>query len=460
VDANGNVTIVGGTTATNFPITANAYVDGAGAFASRISADGSQLIWSTTLGSPPVAAPANSTFANSVVLDAAGDVYITGITFYPIATTPGALQPAPPSGTQLTGLGAGNGFALKLSTDGTQLLFATNLATGRAPAGVAVDLAGNVWITGDTFNSNFPGPAIYAGAPNVPPGGLDFALELNANAIAVQQLFTFLPPTATQPPAFDSNGNLLLLASSGNLVRLNPANALTAPAVFAMTNSAIPQATASVGPGELVTLYGVGLGPETGVTGEPDLNGLYPTQLAGVTASVNGLAAPLLYVGHDQINFQMIFNSMAATPETLVITTPGGSLLTLQPQAAFRSIGIFVVVNEDFTANSASNPAAAGSIVTLYLTGLGSPGTTALDGAISRYANSAFEGFIAVEQDFAPGGVPVGVLYAGTAPELINGVDQVNVQLPPGLSGALVPLVVQTLGSTIVTSNPVTIYTH
>ena len=306
----------------------------------------------------------------------------------------------------------------------------------------------------------------------MPASGLDFALELNANATAVQQIFTFLPPTTTQPPAFDSNGNLLLLASEGNLVRLNPATELTAPAVFAMTNSAVPRATASVGSGELVTLYGVGLGPATGIVAEPDSKGLYPTQLAGVSVKVNGVAAPLLYVGPDQINFQMLFFSPVAAGglQTVVVTTPSGSLPGFQPQVVSNSIGIFVAVNEDFTANSASNPAPAGSIVILYLTGLGDSGPALPNGVISPSADDRFRNYIEVAEQIGTA-APLGVLYAGTAPELINGVDQVNVQLPPDLitcpTGTCsveqgLGLVVQTLPllAPVAISNTVTIYTH
>ncbi len=388
-----------------------------------------------------------------MAVDAANDVYLAG--FGSIATTPGALQ---------TG---GDGFAVKLSADATQLLFATSLSA--TVAGVALDPTGNAWVTGHTDAYTFPSFASYLGVSVIPPGGLDFALELNSNATAVQQVFTFLPPTATQPPAFDSTGNLLLLASAGNLVRLNPVTALTAPAVFAMTNSAIPQATAGVGPGELVTLYGVGLGPAVGITGEPDSNGLYPTQLAGVSVKVNAVPAPLLYVGPDQINFQMpFFNTYGGGPAGRIdVTTPGGSLLpALLPQGVYLSIGIFVAVNEDFTVNSASHPAAVGSIVSLYLTGLGNPGTT-LNGAISQSANDAFQDLIEVVPYF--GGPPFEVLYAGTAPEMINGVDQVNVQLPPGLdtcgkgicsTGSGIGLVVRTISGPLVASNTVIVYTQ
>jgi uncharacterized protein (TIGR03437 family) len=459
VGPDGSLTIAGSTTAGNFPITANVYQGGSGGFVSRISADGSQLIWSTWFGFPSeiLFSPYEVSIVNSVAVDAANNVYLTGASFGgPIATTPGALQP-----------NGADGFVVKLSADATQLLFATNLSA--TVAGVALDPAGNAWVTGHTDAFTFPSFASYLGVSVIPPCGLDFALELNSTATAVQQVFTFLPPTATQPPAFDSTGNLLLLAPAGNLVRLNPVNALTAPAVFAMTNSAIPQATAGVGPGELVTLYGVGLGPAVGITGEPDVNGLYPTQLAGVSVKVNAVAAPLLYARPNQINFQMpFFGTEGSGPAGRIdVTTPGGSLLpALLPQGVYRSIGVFVAVNQDFTANTPSNPAAVGSIVSLYLTGLGGLGE-APNGAISQSANNAFQDMIEVTATF--NGPPLGVLYAGTAPELINGVDQVNVQLPAGVdtcprgicsTGSGIGLVVKTRLGPAVTSNTVIVYTH
>jgi uncharacterized protein (TIGR03437 family) len=413
VGTDGSLTIAGRSDATNFPITANAYQGGNGVFVSRISADGSELIWSTGFGIPSatLALEKNPDFASSVALDNANDVYLTGFTYEPIATTPGVLQ----SQAQL-GQTDGNGFVVKLSPDATRLLFATNLTA--TIAGVTLDSARNAWVTGH--------------ATNIPSGGLDFALELNSDATALQQIFSFLPPTATQAPAFDSNGNLVLLASAGNLVRLNAATALTASAVFAITNSAIPLAAASVASGELVTLYGVGLGPAVGIAGKPDQNGLFPTELGGVRVVVGGVAAALLYVGRDQINFQAPFfgpygqtTGGAAAPQTVLVATPTGPLPALQAQTA-GSIGIFAVLNEDGSANSASNPAADGSIVTLYLTGLGALSSSARSGAISPSAMSTFQ--YGIEVKWATESLDV--LYAGAAPGMINGLDQVNVRLP------------------------------
>lgn len=282
VDVNGEATVGGQTNTSDFPITANVYNSAGGAFVSRIAADGSALIWSTEIGMArifPGLPPATSA-VQSLALDAAGSVYVAGSSEAPVVTTPGALQTTYSTGTAPVI----SGFALKLSSDATQLIYATNLGgtQGANLSGLVLDSGGNVWVSGFTASPDFPG------LTGMPLNGLDFALELNANATAVQQIYPLIQQTVTQPPAFDTNGNLLLLASAGNLLRLNTATALSAPAVFAITNAAIPRAAATIAPGEIMTIYGVGLGPSTGMVATPDATGAYPSALGGVSVQVGG----------------------------------------------------------------------------------------------------------------------------------------------------------------------------
>ena len=229
VDASGEATVGGQTNTFDFPITAKVYNTAGGAFVSRIAADGSALIWSTEVGMARnfPGLPPGTSVVQSLALDAAGSVYVAGSSEAPVATTPGALQTTYSTGTAPII----SGFALKLSSDATQLIYATNLGgmKGANLSGLALDSGGNVWVSGFTASADFPG------LTGMPPNGLDFALELNANATAVQQIFPLIQQTVTQPPAFDSNGNLLLLASAGNLLRLNTATALSAPAAFAIS---------------------------------------------------------------------------------------------------------------------------------------------------------------------------------------------------------------------------------
>src|SRR5205823_12575564 len=85
----------------------------------------------------------------------------TGITSSPhepglpnFPTTPNALQPnlGGPSD------GAPNAFVTKINPNGSALVFSTYLggSGGDAGSGIAVDTAGNVYVTGDTGSTDFP----------------------------------------------------------------------------------------------------------------------------------------------------------------------------------------------------------------------------------------------------------------------------------------------------------------
>ena len=125
VNANGSLTVAGATNATNFPITANAYQTVGGAFITRISADGAQLIWSTEVGiATQFLGLRFFSSVQSIALDAADDVYVAGSSGGSIATTPNALQSTVALSVYPAVL---NGFAIELSSDATQLLYATNL---------------------------------------------------------------------------------------------------------------------------------------------------------------------------------------------------------------------------------------------------------------------------------------------------------------------------------------------
>jgi uncharacterized protein (TIGR03437 family) len=408
------------------------------------------MSWSTEVGSLFLAR--YGPVVQSLAIDSSGNVYLAGTALGAIVGTPNSLQP---SVTGVTGL-PNDAFVMKFSADGTQMLYATNLGGGAGStlAGMTLDSSGHVWVTGSTASVDFPGLS------NVPGSGIDFALELNSDGSALQQIFSFLPGTASsyytmqlRQLSFDSLGRLLLIGDSGNLLRWNPDATATSSALFGLTNSAVPLSMSGGAPGELATFYGVGLGPSQGVVGMPDADGLYPTTLGGVTvgfsAGIAIIPAPLLYAGPNQINFQVPFAVNATTP--VIVTTPSGQLPAL-PFQALGSIEVFGVVNPDGSINSASNPAPVGSAVALYATGLGAPEPFSDDGAISRTADNAFSNSVSVQNENSSGTLTV--LYAGTAPTLINGLDQINVQLPPRLDAVVAIKTANAL------SNQVTIYTH
>ena len=159
VDAVGDAWVIGYTSSTDFPTAGGPFQPAMGgggqdAFVAKLSPT-SGLLYSTYLGGG-----GNDT-ANGVAVDAAGDAYVTGETQsgnFPVAGTP--IQPA--------GGGGADAFVAKLSpTSG--LLYSTYLggSGGDTANGIAVDAAGDAYVTGQTESRNFP----VAGTPLQPASG-------------------------------------------------------------------------------------------------------------------------------------------------------------------------------------------------------------------------------------------------------------------------------------------------
>jgi hypothetical protein len=160
VDSAGNAYVTGFTTG-GFPVTAGAfqvaYGGGASdAFVTKLNAAGAALVYSTYLGG------AGTDVGNSIVLDSAGDAYITGSTTGGFRVTAGAFQVA-------YGGGASDAFVSKLNPAGAALVYSTYLGGAGTDAGngIAVDCAGNAYVTGSTTGA-FP---VTPGAFQVAFGG-------------------------------------------------------------------------------------------------------------------------------------------------------------------------------------------------------------------------------------------------------------------------------------------------
>jgi len=148
--------------------------------------------------------------------------------------------------------------------------------------------------------------------------------------------------------------------------------------------------------------------------------------LAGTNVAVtfDGIVAPILFKSATQINFQVPSALAAKTTSQLVVTVDG---VATKPQAvtlAAAAPGIFGVLNQDGTVNASGNPAAPGSILQIFATGLPTAGSLP-----PNFATTQVEAIVSP----SPGGpltpsFPASVLYAGDAPGLV-GVQQVNVAL-------------------------------
>ncbi len=143
VDLQGHIYLAGMTPATDFPLVNPIHGDRPtfDGFVAKLSSDCSQLIYATYLGG------SGQDAVNGLVVDRDGNAYVTGKTSSTDFPTLNAFQPS----------GHNDAFVAKLSPTGT-LLFSTYLGGANLDAGhdIAVDAAGNIYVTGSTSSLDFP----------------------------------------------------------------------------------------------------------------------------------------------------------------------------------------------------------------------------------------------------------------------------------------------------------------
>jgi beta-propeller repeat-containing protein len=161
VDTTGSAYVTGHTESPDFPTTAGAFspkcvsIDaklpigniclGGDAFVSKISPDGSALVYSTFLSGR------GFEVGRGIAVDAAGRAHVTGFTTSPDFPTMNPLQ-------EKFGGGHYDAFLVKLNLDGSALIYSTFLGGSGDDGGygLAVDITGNVYVIGITSSPDFP----------------------------------------------------------------------------------------------------------------------------------------------------------------------------------------------------------------------------------------------------------------------------------------------------------------
>lgn len=183
VDQAGNAYVGGGTTSPDFPgVSAGSLQPllkgGADGFVTKLDPTGSAIVYSTFLGGSSADA------VHAIAVDGAGEVFVAGQTnsndFPGAAGSP--IQPTHSPGFQ-------DAFVAKLNAAGTAVVYATYLGGGGDiddGRGIAIDGAGNAYVTGRTGSPTFPG----VGPGSIQPafgGGISdvFVTKINAGGTAI-----------------------------------------------------------------------------------------------------------------------------------------------------------------------------------------------------------------------------------------------------------------------------------
>jgi len=242
---------------------------------------------------------------------------------------------------------------------------------------------------------------------------------------------------------YDPGGNLLrrLVATPG-------AGAAPVATAAGVANAA-SFAAGGVAPGEIVTLFGTGIGPAslTGYRLTP--YNYFDTFSGDTTVQFDGVPAPIIYASAGQTSVIVPYEVAGKTSTEMVVTYQGRSSSAATVPVVTSAPGLFsadstgkgngAILNQDGSVNSPSNPAATGSIIVLFGTGEGRTTPAGADGRISTSVIPKPNLPVSV----TIGGQTASVAYAGEAPSLVSGVFQINATIPTGVGSGAVPVIVK-----------------
>jgi len=202
--------------------------------------------------------------------------------------------------------------------------------------------------------------------------------------------------------------------------------------ISGVANPASGQSTGAAG--MLLSVFGTGLASTTQISS----GNVLPFSVGSVSATVNNLAAPLLYVSPNQVNIQIPYE-VGAGPAVLGINN-NGQVAGFPFQMAPAAPAIYT----DGNGNLAGNPAVTrGSVGTLYLNGAGDVTPTLLTGNVASAAPVVLP---VMPLSVTVGGVPALLQFAGLLPAAL-GTTQVNFYVPASLTAGSQPVVVTVGGS-------------
>ncbi|MFM2126038.1 MAG: hypothetical protein RL328_2489, partial [Acidobacteriota bacterium] len=203
VDALGQAHVVGATASSNFPLASalrSLMVGGKEAFALKLNAAGSALVYSTFLGG------SNADLATAVAVDGSGYAYVAGDTYSADFGIASAVQAA--FGGRV------DAFVTKLSSAGGVVL-STFLggSLDEHAGGIATDASGTVWVAGGTLSTNFP---VAAAIQSVNAGGQDVFVTKLQTAGTPQLVYSTYLGGSGGSAAAPEQANAIAVDGSGN----------------------------------------------------------------------------------------------------------------------------------------------------------------------------------------------------------------------------------------------------
>ena len=228
-------------------------------------------------------------------------------------------------------------------------------------------------------------------------------------------------------------------------------SSVTLPPQTTAILSAASQTPGPMTPGEIFTIFGLGIGPAPAGL-QLDASGKVATSVNGVQVTVNDVAAPLVYASPGQLNAIVPYETGISGVARVRVTYGQASSAWEVPlsgaaPAIFTigstGVGQGAVLNQDSSVNGPANPAVRGSVIQIFATGEGQTSPTGGTGTVTGSSGGAPVLHVTV----TVGGIEAPLEFAGAAPFAVAGLLQVNAVVPPGApSGSAVPIMLSVGG--------------
>lgn len=389
--------------------------------------------------------PASGATPGQIAVSVSGASLAQGVYHGAIAiTAPGAANS--PQTVQVT-LTVGAPVNLQVSPSGP--LTFNHLVGSQAPAAQTLNLSSSGASLNFTVTTGTTGGGQWL---SVTPaaGSTPAALSVSVNPAGIQAGTYNGTITIASPGAANSPRTVAVA-----LV----VTAVPPPSLTAITSGA-SWSTGLIAPGEIVAIWGSNLGPQTLTELELTPQGRVATTLAETQVLFDNVAAPLLYTSANQVGVVVPYELHGRVTTRVQVRYRGTTSAELEMRLADSRPGIFTASQTGtgpgailnwkdgvYSINSPQNPAARGSAVVIYATG---EGQTDPGGVSGKVMPGTLEGQTRalLPVTVTIGGKQITPFYAGSAPNYVAGVFQVNVFIPDDAPiGQAVPVVVTVGGA-------------
>jgi uncharacterized protein (TIGR03437 family) len=324
VDTSGSAYVTGRTNSINFPTTPEAFQTSArggyDGYVAKLNAEGTALAYSTYLGG------SGSDWGAGLAVDASGNAHVTGL-------TNSANFPTSADRIQRSRRPGWEAFVVKLDAAGKTPLYSSYLGGlgDDIGAAIAVDSAGNAYVTGQT-------------------GSADFRIT----------------PEAFQQAAGNSNNPFVTKIDFSQPTPVTPA-----PVVSNVVD--VARQSNRIAPGAIMEIQGQKLARTTAEFAKPleKAPGPLPLSLGGTTVAAGTTTAPLFSVSPEKIIAQMP-DLRPGGGASVVVSVDGEESSPFGVNVPSVAIGILGVYKTDFSVITAENRARGSDSILVYVTGTGS----------------------------------------------------------------------------------------